>query len=179
MNLDELTNFPPCVQSWRTRKRHISVELHVPINSWSCIVAVLFNFFVFIDLFSTLCFVQVFFPTAEKLQIQCYHEQCADSVFLSTLGHLFTLSSLEADLSHCNCFSLACYSVSIMASSRGTTWFTALNIQTIGAPTSDLHQVITAAGFPRSNLQAICKHFELCPNLQWTCESNLLWWKSA
>lgn len=66
-----------------------------------------------------------------------------------------------------------------MASSRGTTWFTVLNIQMIGALTSDLHQVITAAGFPRSNLQAICKHFEWSPNLRWTCESNQLWWKSA
>lgn len=170
MNQNEFSTFQSCVQSWKTRKRCVSVGFHVPVNCWSYIVAVIFKFFVFIDLFSTLCFVQVFFLTGEKLQIQWYHEQCADIFFLSTLGHLFTLSSLEADLSHCNCFSLACYSVSIMASSRGTTWFTAPNIQTIGAPTSDLHQVITAAGFPRSNLQAICKHFELCPNLQWTCE---------
>lgn len=66
--------------------------------------------------------------------------KCADFVFLSILGHLFTPSSLEAGLSHCSCFSLAHYSVSIMASSRGTTWSTVLNTQTIGAPTSDLHQ---------------------------------------
>lgn len=144
----------------------------------SCFLTVVFNFLMFTDFF-ILCVLLRFFFLQQGNCKYAVIVKCADFVFLSTLGHLFTPSSLEAGLSRCNCFSLAHYSVSIMASSRDTTWSTVLNTQRIGAPTSDLHQVITAAGFPRSNLQAICQRFELHPNLHWTCESDQLWWKST
>lgn len=154
-----------------------AVFLLIPICCWSCFLTV-FHFLMFTEFF-IFCVLLRFFFLQQRNYKYAVIVKCADFVFLSTLGHLFTPSSLEAGLSRCNCFSLAHYSVSIMASSRGTTWSTVLNTQPIGAPTSDLHQVITAAGFPRSNLQAICHCFELHPNLHWTCESDQLWWKSA
>lgn len=76
--LDEISSFLPCAQSQGTRKIWVLAVFLVPICCWSYFVTVVSQYLIFTDLYVYffLCFVKVFLPTAEKLQIQCYRVMC-------------------------------------------------------------------------------------------------------